>query len=216
MNALSVGDWLKRRRRSLDLTQAELADQVGCSVETIRRLEAETLRPSKALAERLAEYLDILPEQRPQFVRFARGQADADQFVVSTPTAGATASALAARPSPPSAESQHIRFCTSPDGVRIAYGTVGDGPVLVKAANWLSHLEYDWNSPVWQHWLTGLSQHLTFVRYDERGCGLLDWNVTDFSLEAWVQDLELVVDALGLARFPLLGVSQGVHDSVHA
>jgi pimeloyl-ACP methyl ester carboxylesterase len=81
--------------------------------------------------------------------------------------------------------------------------------VLVKAANWLSHLEYDWNSPVWRHWLTGLANNRSLVRYDERGCGLSDWNVADFSLDAWVLDLETVVDALGLERFPLLGISQG-------
>ncbi len=104
---------------------------------------------------------------------------------------------------------QTIRFCTSPDGVRLAYAIVGQGPVLVKAANWLSHLEYDWNSPVWRHWLTGLANNRSLVRYDERGCGLSDWNVADFSLDAWVLDLETVVDALGLERFPLLGISQG-------
>jgi DNA-binding SARP family transcriptional activator/pimeloyl-ACP methyl ester carboxylesterase len=112
-------------------------------------------------------------------------------------------------PSSHSALSQTIRFCTSPDGVRLAYAVVGEGPVLVKAANWLSHLEYDWNSPVWRHWLTGLASNRTLVRYDERGCGLSDWNVEDFSLDAWVLDLETVVDALGLERFPLLGISQG-------
>jgi pimeloyl-ACP methyl ester carboxylesterase/transcriptional regulator with XRE-family HTH domain len=106
-------------------------------------------------------------------------------------------------------EEQQIRFCTAPDGIQIAYATVGAGPVLVKAANWLSHLEFDWNSPVWRHWLTGLSAHHTLVRYDERGCGLSDWEVDDFSLEAWVRDLETVVDTLGLERFPLLGISQG-------
>jgi DNA-binding SARP family transcriptional activator/pimeloyl-ACP methyl ester carboxylesterase len=105
--------------------------------------------------------------------------------------------------------SQSIRFCTSPDGVRLAYAVVGEGPVLVKTANWLSHLEYDWNSPVWRHWMTGLARHRTLVRYDERGCGLSDWNVEDFSLDAWVQDLETVVDTLGLKSFPLLGISQG-------
>jgi DNA-binding SARP family transcriptional activator/pimeloyl-ACP methyl ester carboxylesterase len=105
--------------------------------------------------------------------------------------------------------SQTIRFCTSPDGVRLAYAVVGEGPVLVKTANWLSHLEYDWNSPVWRHWMTGLARRRTLVRYDERGCGLSDWNVEDFSLDAWVQDLETVVDTLGLERFPLLGISQG-------
>jgi DNA-binding SARP family transcriptional activator/pimeloyl-ACP methyl ester carboxylesterase len=105
--------------------------------------------------------------------------------------------------------SQTIRFCTAPDGVRLAYATTGQGPVLVKAANWLSHLEYDWNSPVWRHWLTGLAENNTLVRYDERGCGLSDWNVNEFTLDAWVLDLEAVVDALGLERFPLLGISQG-------
>lgn len=104
---------------------------------------------------------------------------------------------------------QQIRFCTTTDGVRIAYATVGQGPPFVKTANWLSHLEFDWQSPVWRHWLTGLSQNHTLVRYDERGCGLSDWDVEDFSVDAWVQDLEAVVDALGLERFPLLGISQG-------
>jgi len=110
--------------------------------------------------------------------------------------------------------SQTIRFCTSLDGVRLAYAMVGEGPVLVKAANWLSHLEYDWNSPVWRHWITGLASNRTLVRYDERGCGLSDWNVEDFSLDAWVLDLETVVDAMGLERFPLLGISQGASIAV--
>ncbi|HET9493381.1 MAG TPA: alpha/beta fold hydrolase [Chloroflexia bacterium] len=104
---------------------------------------------------------------------------------------------------------QSIRFCTTSDGVRLAYATSGSGPPLVKAANWLSHLEFDWNSPVWRHWLTALSARHTLVRYDQRGCGLSDWDVQDFSLDAWVRDLETVVDALGLERFPLLGLSRG-------
>ena len=86
---------------------------------------------------------------------------------------------------------------------------MGDGPPLVKAANWLNHLEHEWESPVWKHWVADLSQHHVFVRYDERGCGLSDWNVPDFSFDAWVRDLETVVDALGVERFALLGISQG-------
>ncbi len=104
---------------------------------------------------------------------------------------------------------QQIRFCTSSDGARIAYATTGTGPPLVKAANWLSHLEFDWNSPVWRHWIRELSRDHTLVRYDERGCGLSDWAAEEFSLDAWVRDLEAVVDRLGLERFPLLGLSQG-------
>jgi pimeloyl-ACP methyl ester carboxylesterase/tetratricopeptide (TPR) repeat protein len=104
---------------------------------------------------------------------------------------------------------QRVRFCTSPDGVRIAYASVGSGPPLVKAANWLSHLEFDGNSPVWRHWIRELSRDHMLVRYDERGCGLSDRPVEEFSLDAWVRDLEAVVDALELERFPLLGISQG-------
>jgi pimeloyl-ACP methyl ester carboxylesterase/DNA-binding winged helix-turn-helix (wHTH) protein len=104
---------------------------------------------------------------------------------------------------------QEIRFCTAKDGVRIAYSTVGNGPPLVKAANWLNHLEYEWESPVWKHWIHQFSKHHLFVRYDERGCGLSDWQVPEQSLDAWVTDLETVVDALGIDRFDLLGISQG-------
>ena len=75
--------------------------------------------------------------------------------------------------------------------------------------HWITHLDYDWQSPVWRHWLVGLARGRQFIRYDERGCGLSAHDVDDFSLDAFVQDLEAVVDDLGLERFPLLGVSQG-------
>ena len=104
---------------------------------------------------------------------------------------------------------QEIGYCTSPDGVRIAYATSGSGPPLVRAATYLTHLEYDWESPVWRHWLEALSAHHTLVRYDERGSGLSDWNAADLSFETWISDLETVVDTLRLERFPLYGVSQG-------
>jgi pimeloyl-ACP methyl ester carboxylesterase len=81
----------------------------------------------------------------------------------------------------------------------------------VKASTWLTHLDHDWDSPVWRHWWQTLSTRHTLIRYDERGCGLSDWDVdgASFTLDAWVRDLETVVDALGLERFPLLGISQG-------
>jgi pimeloyl-ACP methyl ester carboxylesterase/DNA-binding winged helix-turn-helix (wHTH) protein len=104
---------------------------------------------------------------------------------------------------------QRIQFCTAPDGVRIAYATSGTGPPLVKPANWITHLEYDWESPVWRHWMRELSREHTLVRFDERGNGLSDREVEDLSFDAWVRDLETVVDTLGLERFPLLGISQG-------
>ncbi len=104
---------------------------------------------------------------------------------------------------------QQIRFCRAADGVRIAYATLGSGPPLVKAANWITHLEFDLQSPVWQHWWERLSTGRCLVRYDERGSGLSDWDAEDLSFEAMVRDLEAVVDALSLDRFPLFGISQG-------
>ena len=104
---------------------------------------------------------------------------------------------------------QHIRFCRTAEGVRVAYATIGHGPPLVRSAHWITHLEYDWRSPVWRHWLEGLSRHRMFVRYDERGCGLSDHDPPEISFESFVADLEVVVDDLGLDRFPLMGVSQG-------
>jgi pimeloyl-ACP methyl ester carboxylesterase/DNA-binding CsgD family transcriptional regulator len=112
------------------------------------------------------------------------------------------------RAGPPDA-SQEIRFCTSADGSRIAYAASGHGAPLVKAANCLTHLEFDWTHPIWRHWVADLSRHYRLIRYDERGCGLSDWDVSELSLEAWVQDLESVVDAARLSRFALFGMSQG-------
>jgi pimeloyl-ACP methyl ester carboxylesterase/DNA-binding winged helix-turn-helix (wHTH) protein len=109
-------------------------------------------------------------------------------------------------PAPPR---QHIAFCRASDGVRLAYAVVGEGPPLVRAANWMTHLGYDIESPVWKHWVRDLSRTHQFIRYDERGCGLSDWDARDFTFDDWVADLESVVEALGLDRFPLLGVSQG-------
>ncbi len=104
---------------------------------------------------------------------------------------------------------QHIAFTRALDGVRLAYAVSGEGPPLVRAANWMTHLGYDIESPVWRHWVRDLSAEHTFIRYDERGCGLSDWEAGEFTFSDWVADLESVVDALGLQRFPLLGVSQG-------
>jgi len=104
---------------------------------------------------------------------------------------------------------QRIGFCTSPDDVRLAYAVHGQGPPIVKAANWLTHLDHDWRSPVWRHWLERLGERNTVIRHDERGCGLSDREVPDFALERSVADLETVVDAAGVDRFTLLGISQG-------
>jgi pimeloyl-ACP methyl ester carboxylesterase/DNA-binding CsgD family transcriptional regulator len=109
---------------------------------------------------------------------------------------------------------QQIRFCSAYDGVRLAYATHGRGPPIVKAPNWLTHLEFDWKSPLWRPWLEGLGETNQLIRYDERGSGLSDWEVEDFSLEAWVADLEAVVDAAEVERFALLGLSQGAQIAI--
>jgi pimeloyl-ACP methyl ester carboxylesterase/DNA-binding CsgD family transcriptional regulator len=104
---------------------------------------------------------------------------------------------------------QKIQFCSNASGGRIAYATMGSGPCLVKAANWINHLEYDLKNPVWRHWIAELSRDYTLVRYDESGCGLSDWDVAELSFDAWVRDIEIVADAAKLTRFSLLGISQG-------
>jgi serine/threonine protein kinase/alpha-beta hydrolase superfamily lysophospholipase len=118
--------------------------------------------------------------------------------------------------SPPSASDlslpttrQKIQFCVTGDGVRLAYASAGSGYPLVKAANWLNHLDYEWDSPLWRHWLVEMTRHHRLIRYDERGNGLSQWDVKQMSFELWVQDLEAVVDASGVDRFALLGISQG-------
>lgn len=118
-------------------------------------------------------------------------------------TAEANASKPAALPS------QTVDFCTAADGTNLAWSTVGEGPVLVKTANWLNHLEFDFESPIWRGWIRELAADFRLIRYDERGNGLSDWDAADISFEAFVDDLATVVDAAGVERFDLLAISQG-------
>jgi pimeloyl-ACP methyl ester carboxylesterase len=104
---------------------------------------------------------------------------------------------------------QVVQYCKAADGLRIAYAKVGAGPPLIKAANWLNHLEHDWDGPVWGALFCRLSADHTLIRYDERGNGLSDWEAEDLSLEAYVRDLEAVVEATGAERFPIFAISQG-------
>jgi pimeloyl-ACP methyl ester carboxylesterase len=184
------------RERHRVVPKEELLDTVWGN-----RFVSESALTSRVKAARQA----IGDDGRNQrLIRTAHGRgyqfaAPVEQAAQPDPVAGLS-------PAPPE---QEIRFATAGDGTRLAYATSGAGPPLVKAANWLSHLGYDRESPVWRHWLAELSRRFRLIRYDERGCGLSDWDVGRFSFEDWVDDLETVVDAAGLDRFPLLGISQG-------
>jgi pimeloyl-ACP methyl ester carboxylesterase/DNA-binding CsgD family transcriptional regulator len=110
---------------------------------------------------------------------------------------------------------QSVRYLKTPDGVRVAWATSGSGPTLVKAANWLSHLDYDLESPIWRHWFEFLSDHFRLIRYDERGCGMTDWDVADVGTARWAEDLEAVVAASNPGeQFVLFGISQGTATAV--
>lgn len=155
-------------------------------------LQAEAYRQYQACEGLLAKELGVEPEPetRELYEEIRKGRPSA-------------ASA------PPQRPEQDIKFFLGFDGARIAYATVGNGPPLIMTATFLRHLEYDWQSPIWQHWLDALTRSHTLIRYDERGCGLSDWDVNEISFEAWVRDLEGLVDHLGLDRFRLLALSQG-------
>jgi DNA-binding winged helix-turn-helix (wHTH) protein/pimeloyl-ACP methyl ester carboxylesterase len=120
------------------------------------------------------------------------------------------------RPTPSDGSSlqQSVRFCRASDHVHLAVATTGRGMPLVKTANWLNHIEFDWHSPVWSPLFSRLAAQCRLVRYDERGIGLSDRDVPEFSFESFVHDLETVVDECGLQRFALLGISQGVPVSI--
>lgn len=105
---------------------------------------------------------------------------------------------------------QHVRYVTASDGARLAWAESGSGSVVVKAANWLTHLEFEWESPVWKHWLHFFSTHFRFVRYDERGCGMSEWKAGSLTLDQWTEDLESVIEAARPTEpVTLVGISQG-------
>jgi DNA-binding SARP family transcriptional activator/pimeloyl-ACP methyl ester carboxylesterase len=198
--ALVHADPLRERARALHMQALYMAGRQHdalAAFQEYRRVLAEELglHPSPTL--RSLE-LEILNHTRP-------GSPAAPAQPGVSGVAGRPVSTLD-RPADPQ---QSIRFATSADGVQLAYATVGSGSPLVKAANWLNHLEFDWESPVWRRLFRELAARRTFIRYDERGSGLSEQDPADMSLDAWVLDLECIVDACGLDRFPLLGISQG-------
>src|SRR3954469_418339 len=105
---------------------------------------------------------------------------------------------------------QRIRYVTTSDQARLAWAESGSGPIVVKAANWLTHLEYEWESPVWRHWLQFFSATCRFIRFDERGCGMSEWQGSALTLDQWAADLGAVIDAARPSGpVTLFGISQG-------
>ena len=183
-------------------------DRLVAKTELLDAIWGDRFVSESALTSRLKEARRAVGDdgQRQEIIATVHGRGY--RFVAEVHERAEASLPKPARPLP-TAVPQEIRYCVSPDGVCVAYSSAGSGPPLVKAANWLTHLEHEWDSPIWSHWLHAFAERHRFVRYDERGCGLSDWEVADFSFDAWVDDLELVVDAAGVERFPLLGLSQG-------
>jgi class 3 adenylate cyclase/pimeloyl-ACP methyl ester carboxylesterase len=110
---------------------------------------------------------------------------------------------------------QRVRFASAPDGVQIAWASIGEGKPVLKGPNWLNHIEYEWRSPVWGPVFAELARHCQLVRFDQRGNGLSDWEVDEISQDAMIGDMSTVAHAAGLDRFALLGISQGCAYSIH-
>ena len=203
--------------------EAERADARAARITVLRLLATHSDVSTVSAPKWMRLWRDIDTEGAEDFERSAAGAGNGGHGIAFEQAQTATVGPPA-RPSPKAANdtkrptsqgrtrglrAQRIGFCEVPDGTKIAYATLGSGPPLLKAANWLTHLEFDWTSPIWGECFSEIARSRTFIRYDERGCGLSDWKVKDLSFDAFVEDLEVVADKLELERFPLLGISQG-------
>ena len=186
--------WLRSERENAQIAR----------IEVLRRLAQDRDLPPA----RVQKWRRLWQEADPKAVSLKRDAPAAGRR--TRPSATATLRAPTVR----ALREQRIGFCTARDGTKIAHATVGTGPPILKAANWLNHVEFDWASPIWGQSFADTARWRTFIRYDERGCGLSDWDVADLSFDAFVEDLEVVADSLGLDRFPLIGISQGAPVSV--
>jgi pimeloyl-ACP methyl ester carboxylesterase/DNA-binding CsgD family transcriptional regulator len=179
------------KRLSAGLSDQQIADELFLSLNTVKWYNRQIYR-KLGVSNRIQAII----------------QARARTLLDHQPVAATSATGEDVLTPQRSRAGQRISFCRGLDGTRIALAIAGSGPPLVKVANYMSHLEHDWASPVWAHWLEELTRAHTLITYDERGTGLSDWDVEDVSFETWVQDLEAVVDTVGLGCFPLFAMSQ--------
>jgi pimeloyl-ACP methyl ester carboxylesterase/DNA-binding winged helix-turn-helix (wHTH) protein len=147
---------------------------------------------------RPGQYIETVPRHGYRFVNAVTLTKPSPKLVTLEP-------ALQHRDGP----DPEVKFFTTSDGVRIAYTIGGRGPAIVRTIDWLSHLQFEWKSPFLRHWLSQIMRHNTLVRYDQRGSGLSDWEVQDFSYERTVQDFEELIEATGLEKFAIFGGCQG-------
>jgi len=193
VNAVWAGRIVSDATISSRISAARTAvDDTGRAQAVIRTLPRRGFR----FVATLDNGSDEAPDRRPTAA------------ITTSPTKG-NAARRPSDPLPAGASRQRIHLCTSADRTRLAYATTGEGYPLVRAGHWLTHLDFDWHSPIWRPILLELGKNFRVTRYDQRGNGLSDWVVNDFSLHRCIEDLEAVVKAAGLDRFALYGSSQG-------
>jgi pimeloyl-ACP methyl ester carboxylesterase len=207
---LQSGEAVQLRAKVFD-TLCILVENHGRLVrkdELMRRLWPDTVVEENNLDHNVSQLRRVLGENGSgqKFIQTVPRQGY--RFVADVTSRNGDSGTAVSTETPPKVQ-QDIRFFTAADGAQIAYAVAGKGPVLVKAANWLNHLDFELQSPVWRHWLPVMTKHHTVIRYDERGNGLSSWNITDFSFEAWLRDFEQLINELKLEKFSLLGISQG-------
>ncbi|MCC8430305.1 alpha/beta fold hydrolase [Reyranella aquatilis] len=193
--------------KAFNLSRGRLAQTVGIDKSVVSRWASGATVPTD---HNLSLLTQAVMRHKADFGR-ADWDLDVEAFAARLGVAAHAPAASEALPSGPAAPAreQRIAFCRASDGVRLAYATVGAGPPIVKTANWLNHLEYDWESPIYRGLFRGLAAERTLVRYDARGNGLSDWEVGRIDFEAFVTDLETVMDAAGIKRAPVFCMSQG-------
>jgi class 3 adenylate cyclase/pimeloyl-ACP methyl ester carboxylesterase len=197
-----------------DVVEESDGDLMGDGVNIAARLEGVAAPGTICLSEdayrQVKGRLDLaVTDLGPTQLKNIAEPVRAYSLQVGVPAVAKSAGADAAAPAPPPRYEQEIHFCVTSDAVQLAYARTGGGPPLVKTGNWMTHLEFDFESPIWRHLYRELSRDHTLIRYDARGQGLSDREVEEVSFETFVGDLETVVDAAGLERFDLLGISQG-------
>ena len=176
---------------------ADDGDIFGTGVNVAARLEAIADRGGICISRQVLDQIEDKLELSPRELG-RQNLKPTEVYAVELHERGDRASSILAYAN----LEQEIRYCSTIDGVRLAYAKVGTGPPLVRPAHWLGHLEYDWELPFYRHLLLGLAREFTLIRYDARGNGLSDWDVGELSLDAWVSDLETVVDAAGTHKVP--------------